>query len=637
MKKNFWFIFFLLPLYISAQIRPVGKPINLGTNPKFKDSLSFNRDSIDTNIKTWPVNQYKKFNILSDTIAMDTTLDVRHYYAFNELLRDNFTLLPFANYGQPANQLVLNYQTHNILPGFVATTKNTDNWTHHEIPFYKTPTPYSDLTYLNGITQGQLLHAVFATNVKPNLNLAAGYRGLSSLGLYKNSIVSSERFFGSLNYLSRNNKYKLKFYYYTYNKNNEENGGLKDVQQFENGGETFSDRGRIDVRLSDTENLLKNKRLFAEQQYGILNNKFIIGNDFTYEKKSYDFSQKTSTKLIGETFNEGEFKDSLYLNRVENYTSVRFQTRIFNIKTGIRFIHQVYGTDSTKIINNETIPQKLIYDDATWDSNLQFQIKNIKLKSRLQLGFTQNLLGYYFETKAAYRFSKQARISAKLTSTSKRPDFKFIMYQSNYKPFNWYHPEFKNELNQQLVVKIKHQKWGKLKFTQQIINNFTYFDLDSLPRQNTTGIKYTGLQYQKDFQYKKWGLTTDLLLQQVLDGSDIYPLPTYVVRTGIFYSNYYYNRNLYVQTGIDFKYFDSFYAPAYNPVTAEFVLQNKQKTGNYPWLNFFINFKVKRFRFYFKLEHINALVEKNPNYYAAPLQPVRDFSIRFGLRWIFLN
>jgi hypothetical protein len=55
-------------------------------------------------------------------------------------------------------------------------------------------------------------------------------------------------------------------------------------------------------------------------------------------------------------------------------------------------------------------------------------------------------------------------------------------------------------------------------------------------------------------------------------------------------------------------------------------------------VDFFINFKVKRFRFYFKLEHINALFKyQNPDYYAAPLQPIRDFSIRFGLRWVWFN
>jgi len=505
------------------------------------------------------------------------------------------------------------------------------------MPFFKTPTPYSDLIYMNGISQGQMLNAVFATNIKPNLNIAAGYRGLSSLGLYKNAVVSSGRFFGSLHFKTKNKKYRLKFYYYTYDKTNEENGGLKDINQFENGGDTYSDRGRIDVNLSNTENILKNKRLFAGQTYDLVKDKLGLLNDFLWEKHSYEFNQNAPDPLIGSAFHNETFKDSLYLKRWQNYSAIRFRHKIFRITTGLRYIHQSYGTDSLKIIDGKTIPDRLIYDDMSWDSQAGFKINKIALHSRLQLGFTEALLGYYFETRGMYDFNAQTHFIVRFSSVSKRPDFKYILFQSNYKRFNWYHPEFKNELSQHLSVKLTHDKWGKLQLTQKIINNYTYFAADSLPRQSESGIKYTALTYQKDMRYKKWGLSVDVHLQKVLDGEDIYPLPTYVFRTAFYYSNYYYRRNLYVQTGIGFKYFESFYAPAYNPVTADFVLQQQQKTGNYPWIDYFFNFKVKRFRFYFKLEHINALFEKNPNYYAAPLQPTRDFSIRFGLRWIFLN
>lgn len=95
---------------------------------------------------------------------------------------------------------------------------------------------------------------------------------------------------------------------------------------------------------------------------------------------------------------------------------------------------------------------------------------------------------------------------------------------------------------------------------------------------------------------------------------------------------------MYVQSGLTAKYFEAFYAKAYNPVLADFVLQNYQKIGDYPIVDFFINFKIKRFKLYFKLQHLNALLKKeHPDYYVAPLQPYRDFNIRFGVRWIFFN
>ena len=95
---------------------------------------------------------------------------------------------------------------------------------------------------------------------------------------------------------------------------------------------------------------------------------------------------------------------------------------------------------------------------------------------------------------------------------------------------------------------------------------------------------------------------------------------------------------MYVQTGVTAKYFEAFYARSYNLIVADFNEQRFQKIGAYPLIDYFVNFKIKRFRFYFKLQHINALLNKDtPDYYVAPLQPYRDFNIRFGLRWLFFN
>ncbi len=641
MKNVFWIaiLFFTTASFGQIIKTKIKEPPKKGGGfVRNNDTIFIKKDSLGKAIKTFPVDQYKRFNIQNDTIAIDTILDIRHYYSFNELFRDDFLDLKLHNYGQAVNKLAYQDKQEDLLPGFVACSKQTDDWTHSEIPFFKTPSPYSDLRFLNGVSQGQLLNSEFATNVSPQLNLAAGYRGLSSLGLYQRSIVNSGRFFGSLNYQSKNEKYLLKFYYYTYNKTSEENGGIRDSEQFENGGDTFKDRGRIEVNLKDTENTYKNKRLFTGQEYRLVKNKIGLTNDFLYHKKTYEFSQKSPSYLLGESSVSGIFKDSITLQKVENYTAVKFKTKIFNIKSGIRYIYQKYSMDSLKELNGVIYPKELKYNDLSLDNELKFKLKNIELTSKLNIAFTENIDGYYFETKAGYKFNKKINIKGQLKSISKRPDFKYILYQSAYDKFNWYHPDYKNELIQDLNLELKHNKWGSIKLNQLIINNYTFYGLDSLPHQSESGIKYSGLTYKNDFRYKKWGLSVDLQLQKVIDGEEIFPLPGYVARSSFYYSNYYYNRNLYVQTGVTAKIFEAFYAPAYNPLTADFVLQNRQKIGGYPWIDYFINFKIKRFRFYFKLEHLNALFEyQTPDYYAAPLQPTRDFSIRFGLRWIFLN
>jgi len=70
-------------------------------------------------------------------------------------------------------------------------------------------------------------------------------------------------------------------------------------------------------------------------------------------------------------------------------------------------------------------------------------------------------------------------------------------------------------------------------------------------------------------------------------------------------------------------------------VLSEFHLQNNQKIGDYPVLDFFINAQVQRTRIYLKAEHFNANFGKTANYYSAPNYPYRDFIVRFGLVWNF--
>jgi len=637
MKYFLSFVILLFTLQNKAQIKPDlqnhGKQLQGEQNKKKKDSIEN-----QPKIKIFPPDQYKSFTVKLDTIAVDTSLTIRKYYNFNDLLKDDFLYLPFQNYGQPITPLSLEKTPESIYPGFVAETKLTDYWTHQQVPFFKTPTPYSDLTYITGITQGQMLNSVFATNINPQLNIAVGYRGLSSQGLYKRSISSSGRFFSSLNYTSKSEKYRLKFYYFTYEKANEENGGIKYPEQFENGGSDFADRGRIEVNLPDAENQLKNHRLYAGQEYDLLKKNISIFNETTYQYHYYQYTQDIPSDILGPAFTTGSIKDSTNLKTFDNYGGVIYKNKLLKLKTGIRYTHQQYSLDSIKIINGQVIPNNLTYDDLTLSGKVNFNFHKFELTSKLDIGFTENITGYYLQADAKYPLPNDFLLKATFKSISKKPDFKYILYQSAYERFNWYHPEFDNEWTQVLAANLEHPKWGKIKFSQQIITNYTYFGQDSIPHQSSSGIKYTGLQYQKDLYYKKWGLATDLKLQKVIDGSDLLSLPTYVIRSSLFYTNYYYNRNLKVQTGFTIKYFEAYYAPAYNPVLSEFLIQNEEKIGGYPILDYFVNFKIKRFRFFLKLEHLNALWEyQNPTYYVAPLEPYRDFSARMGLRWIFFN
>ena len=640
MKSYFLIFLFFSGFYLSAQIKHGGVLDSHGTRGVINlDSISHQKDSLRSKVPKLPATDYKIFTLSNDTISVDTTLSIRRYYRFNPQFRDDFAYLSFQNMGQALTRLTLEVQAQDLLGGFVATSKLADDWHHTQISFFKTPTPYSDLSYINGISQGQFVNAVFATNINSQLNIAAGYRGLSSLGFYQRSIVGSGRFFGDLNYQNKSGRYKLKAYYYTFEKTNDENGGLKDPSQFETGSSDFADRSRIEVNLSDAQNQLKKRRLFIGQSYGVLKNKFSLLNRTVYQSQQYRFTQDKPNDILGHSSQvNSKFQDSVSLKTFENFAGLQFKIHKIQLESGLRFIYQNYSFDSIKQLNGRVLPRSLIYKDLALDSKLQVQLGRLSVKGQLNIGVTDNIAGYFLKGDFIYKLPRNFVLSGQFKSVSKRPDFKYILYQSAYDKFNWYEPSFKNELIQQLKAQLSHKTYGKLSLNQVVINNYTFFGRDSLPQQDATGINYAALKYSNDFYYKHWGLSADILFQKVLSGEDLISIPSYILRSTLFYSHYYFQHNLYVQTGVTAKYFEAFYARSYNPIVADFNEQRFQKIGAYPLIDYFINFKIKRFRFYFKLQHLNALLNKDtPDYYVAPLQPYRDFNIRFGLRWIFFN
>ena len=131
-------------------------------------------------------------------------------------------------------------------------------------------------------------------------------------------------------------------------------------------------------------------------------------------------------------------------------------------------------------------------------------------------------------------------------------------------------------------------------------------------------------------------LNNTVLYQQTDQDGNVLNLPTLVTRNSLYFSSDVFKKAMFVQTGVTFKYFTEYYMDAYNPLLADFYVQDREKLGGFPLLDFFINAKVRQTRIYLKAEHFNAAFGER-NYYSAPNYPYRDFVIRFGLVWNFFS
>ena len=104
----------------------------------------------------------------------------------------------------------------------------------------------------------------------------------------------------------------------------------------------------------------------------------------------------------------------------------------------------------------------------------------------------------------------------------------------------------------------------------------------------------------------------------------------------IYYTGNLFKNNLQLQIGVQGEYYQKFKAYAYMPATNQYYLQNRVSVGEYPFVDVFLNARIRPVQFFVKIENVlyGALVS-NYSFVPAYIQPDRAF--RFGLTWMFFD
>ena len=124
---------------------------------------------------------------------------------------------------------------------------------------------------------------------------------------------------------------------------------------------------------------------------------------------------------------------------------------------------------------------------------------------------------------------------------------------------------------------------------------------------------------------------------QKSSAEDVLPVPSVNIWTNL-YLKFKIARVLSVHFGGDMRFFTSYYAPEYVPQLSQFAVQQneevKTKIGNYPLINVYANFMLKRCRFFVMMSHVNA---GSGNYFYTPHHPLNSRIFRLGLSWTVFN
>jgi hypothetical protein len=656
---------YLISLILALTLYPAsGQEVTPSPAMK-RDTTQFRRKSPDQlNSKRGKdvenkIEEYKIISYARDTTFLDTTLSIQKEYKYNFLRRDDFELMPFANVGQPYNKLGVDLERTTMYPVLGALARHFNYLEVEDISYYNVPTPLTDLFFKTTFEQGQLLDAMLTFNTSRRLNFSIAYKGFRSFGKYQYTQNESGNFRTTVNYLSPNNRYSLRAHIAAQDITAEENGGLLAKElQFESGDPEFRDRSRIDVFFTDARNKVLGKRYYLDHRYALAQKRDSVkgsslglGHEFTYETKYYQFQQDAQDDYFGSVL-ISPIDDKATLKTFYNKFGFDYSNSLLGTLEGfVKWFQYDYYFNSVLITEEGTIPNQLRGDEIALGGRYKKDLGSFALDAALSYGLSGELTKYIFDASARLRLNEKNTLEINAHSSSRLPNFNFLLYQSEYANYNWQNTEtFKEQNVQSLKFNLSSQVWGDLSAQYAITDNFTYFSSNASPEQIAAGeenafvtpkqegnsVTHLKIRYNKEFRLGKWALNNTVMYQNVTQTSQVLNLPQLVTRNSLYFSSNVFKKAMFLQTGVTFKYFTAYNMDAYNPLLGEFYVQNREELGAFPLLDFFINAKVRQTRIYLKAEHFNSSFSEN-TYYSAPGYPYRDFVIRFGLVWNFFS
>jgi hypothetical protein len=643
-------------LFFSSFLFSQNKSKGMDFNTKYQSVSDTTKSRQPKKVAT--LDLYRIITLDRDTTYIDTSLTIKKEYSHNYLRRDTFGLLPFANDGQTYNTLQYSLAEANPFPEFGFKAKHFNFIEAKQIRYASVATPLTELYFKSTQLKGQSVDSYITINTSPNLNFSLAYRGLRSDGKYINQLASTGNFRFTTSYSTQSRRYWLDFHFTQQDILNKENGGITTTEDFESENSDYKNRQRLEVYLTDAKSFLKGKRFFIDHGFRINSkqgtNNLYLKHQFNYENKFFEYNQLTVASnangniinRFGESFRSTEINDQTRYNKMYNKVGLQYEnTSLGKFQFFVDDFRSNYYYNQILFFDNRTVPSAL---SMTINSaGGQYEYRKDKWNGRFL--YTRSITNQSLSNLDAtmhFDLDEDNQFVFQYQNTNKLPNNNYNLHQSSYLAYNWsnnFNSEKINSLSANAIT-----PWINASLQLSSIQDHLYFnDVSSSaeklaqtqivsPSQFAGTIKYLSLKMNKEFQFGKFALDNTVLYQKVDQNQLVLNVPEVVTRNSIYFTDFFFKKALYLQTGIVFNYFTNYYANDYNPVIGEFFVQREKQIGNFPNLDFFVNAKIQRTRIFFKVEHFNSSLTGN-TFYSAPNNPYRDMTIRFGLTWNFFE
>ena len=515
------------------------------------------------------------------------------------------------------------------------------------------PTPYTMLNYNQGAKDLIFLELLHTQNITKRWNVGIDYRRLKTnnylfyqMGddIYTKIRIPSiynVKLFSS--YRSKMDKYHLIGSLNLNKVNLRESGGLSKPETFDS---TSGNLRVFENPLNNVVSTIKQPALVLKQYFRfgktsfqtIVKDSIIDTVSFEFKPRGYFYHQLLMNRSIFQYTDPAadtpyypfpifgnKTNDSMVLKKISNSAGIAFQrgNNKFNqfIKLGVEHsLLWIYNSHNAQ----KNFHNLNLNGEISADLNSKFGKLEVSGIGHFYLS-GYNSKDYLLQGKLSLTVSDKVRLNGIVSSQRHVADYFQSMANTNFVLWDQtLKPVYRNGLDANIEYLPLKLKAG---FNASNFQNYVLYFNEKAP--TSVDFSYLEVYLSNNIRFKKLNWHNRISSQKT---SEWYHLPELCLSGGIFLESRFFKKNMLARFGIDYYWYSSFYADAYNPYLRQFVWQDQTKIGNYPYVDVYVSAQIQTMNLFIRFEHLNQGISGN-RYYSTPLYPNTPRFFRFGVNW----
>ncbi len=558
-------------------------------------------------------------------------------------------------------------------PGFDAGFHQYDIYafTLENTKLFQSTRPYTELSYVLGSKAEQLISITHTQNKKSNFNFSIEYRFNNAPGNFKNQNASQNNFRFVSHYQTLNKKYEAFFLFISNKSASSENGGLQNISKLDS--LALGDPYELETRLGlagtagrnpfnttvNTGNIYKQSTLLYRHHYDIGTKDSLVTDSVTYHLFYPRLRFEHTFKLNHSSYNFiDNFVDSVRYQTYFNYTTVNnvpisfkdawndinneFSIISFPEKNNLsQFVKAGIALQNLKGTFNDTAASTSLYNVyalGEYRNRTRNQVWDIEATGQLYLnGFNTGDYAAYVSLKRMIG-KKLGYLNLGFQNVNRSPSF-ILDPLSRFPVKNL--TTYGKENIIRFFARYDNPRSGWILGGEYFaVSNYMYFDSFFSAKQYAPLFNVLHLNAEKKFRLSKyWNWYTEIHVQQTT-GQPPVNVPFLLTRNRIAFEGNF-ATNLFLSTGLEIRYNTGYKADNYSPFLGQYFVQNTNTISNRPDINAFLDFRIKSFKGFLRVENLNTLNVKGFSFnhlnFMSNQYPGTGLWIRFGLWWSFVN